>query len=279
VIEYDASRDALYRPALRPTVFVAGATVAPDGLCAECSRLAYLHFEGDPAQREQLIDALALAGLTQWAGFNDAKTGTEAYAVVKADSGEILVAFRGTQPGDITDLGTDINVRPAPWSKGGNVHSGFATAFEGVRADVERWIDQHGGNSRLIVTGHSLGAALATLAMSRWRARRLVTFGCPRVGDKAFVATLDLKACVRYVDCCDIVCTVPPANGWYADSGPKRYIDREGIVRDTISEPEATSDRENARVQYFLKYTGARSNVVVRDLADHAPINYVRAFF
>ncbi len=277
MIDYDASRDALYRPALRPSVFAAAAAVARDALCAECSRLAYLHFESDPAQRRQLTDALACAGLTQWTGFDDAGSGTEAYGVVHEASGEILVAFRGTEPGDITDLGTDINIRPTPWSMGGNVHAGFAAAFEGVRAEIERWIGQHGGHAALTVTGHSLGAALATLAMSRWRPRRLVTFGCPRVGDKAFVATLDLKASVRYVDCCDIVCTVPPASAWYADSGPKRYIDRAGIVRDSISEADVTADRENARVEYFLKYTGGRNNVVVRDLADHAPINYVRA--
>ncbi|HEY2394519.1 MAG TPA: lipase family protein [Rudaea sp.] len=277
MIDYDATRDALYRPALRPTVFAVGATVSPDAACAECSRLAYLHFESDAVQRQQLIDALARAGLTQWAGFADAKSGTEAFAVVREGSGEILVAFRGTEPGDITDLGTDINVRPTPWPIGGNVHSGFASAFDSVRADIERWVGQHGGNGALTVTGHSLGAALATLALSRWRARRLVTFGCPRVGDKAFVATLDLAASVRYVDCCDIVCTVPPASAWYADSGPKRYIDRFGSVRDTISEADVTADRENARVEYFLKYTGGRNNVVVRDLADHAPINYVRA--
>lgn len=277
MIDYDATRDALYRPALRPTVFATGAPVAPDAVCAECSRLAYRHFESDAAQRQQLVDSLASAGLTQWAGFADAKTGTEAFAVVRQDSGETLVAFRGTEPGEITDLGTDINVRPTPWTMGGNVHTGFAGAFEGVRAEVERWVDQHGGKGVLTLTGHSLGAALATLAMSRWRARRLVTFGCPRVGDKAFVATLDLAAAVRYVDCCDIVCTVPPASAWYADSGPKRYIDRFGSVRDTISENEITADRENARVEYFLNYTGGRNNVVVRDLADHAPINYVRA--
>jgi hypothetical protein len=277
VIEYDASRTALYHPASRPTVLVAGSLIGPDALCAECSRLAYLHFESDAAQRQQLIDALACANLTQWAGFNEPKTGTEAYAAIHRDTGEVFVAFRGTEPGDITDLGTDINVRPTPWPKGGNVHSGFATAFESVRADVERWIEQFGGNSAPVVVGHSLGAALATLAMSRWRAKRLVTFGCPRVGDQQFVATINIAACVRYVDCCDIVCTVPPRGGWYADTGPKRYIDRAGIVHNAISDAEATADRENARVEYFLKYTGGRDNVVVRDLADHAPINYVRA--
>jgi Zn-dependent alcohol dehydrogenase len=64
-----------------------------------------------------------------------------------------------------------------------------------------------------------------------------------RVGDQQFVATIDVAASVRYVDCCDIVCTVPPRGGWYADTGPKRYIDRAGIVHNAISDAEATADR------------------------------------
>jgi triacylglycerol lipase len=277
VIDYDASRNALYHPALRPTVLCDGMELTPDALCAECSRLAYLHFESDAAQRQQLIDALACASLTQWAGFNDAASGSEAFAAIDRNSGAVLVAFRGTEPGDFTDLGTDISVRPTPWAKGGNVHSGFAAGFEGIRAEIERWMERFGRGAAVTVTGHSLGAALATLAMSSWQVQRLVTFGCPRVGDKQFVATIDTRTCVRYVDCCDIVCTVPPLSPWYADTGPRHYIDRNGVVRDPISESEASHDRENARIEYFLTYTGARDNVVVRDLADHAPINYVRA--
>ena len=107
MIDYDATRDALYRPALRPTVFAAGAPVSPDAVCAECSRLAYRHFESDAAHRQQLVDSLASAGLTQWAGFADAQTGTEAFAVVRQDSGETLVAFRGTDSG--RDVLSDVN--------------------------------------------------------------------------------------------------------------------------------------------------------------------------
>jgi len=276
-IEYDASREALYRPATRASLFEGGASLAGDALCAECSRLAYLSFERPGADRQRLIETLARAGLSQWEAFHDAATGTEAFAAIRHDSGEAFVVFRGTAPGDIRDLGTDLNARPVQWAAGGNVHAGFAAAFASVQSAIESWIAQHAADHALTVTGHSLGAALATLAMSRWRARRLVTFGCPRVGDASFVATIDVQASIRYVGCCDLVCAVPPAGPWYCDAGAMRYIDRNGIVRDGISTADTAIDRGKARREYFSRHAWRPGNVVVRELADHAPINYVRA--
>ena len=277
MIDYDASRDALYRPALRPTVFATGSSVSADALCAECSRLAYLQFDRDVGQRRQLVEALALAELSQCEVFSDAKTGTQAYAAISDSSGDALIVFRGTVPGDIADLATNINVRPVRWHLGGNVHGGFSAAFESVRVAIEAWLGRHAAESTVTVTGHSLGAALATLAMARWRTGRLVTFGCPRVGDAEFVASIEAKRCVRYVGCCDIVCNVPPASPWYCDHGRMRYVDRTGAIRDTASNADVSADRDRARIEYFTRYATGRGNVVVRDLADHAAINYVRA--
>jgi hypothetical protein len=233
-IDYDASRDALYRPALRATVFSAGAPIGGDALCAEASRLAYLAFENDAAQRRELIDALGRVGLGRWAGFHARQTGSEAFAA-RSDDGDAWVVFRGTVPGDFADLGTDLDARPVAWPEGGNVHAGFAAAFASIGGEIADWLEQHAPGAALTLTGHSLGAALATLAMSRWRARRLVTFGCPRVGDAAFAATIAAAASARYVDCCDIVCNVPPLALGYVDAGEPRYIDRSGTIRAGIS--------------------------------------------
>src|SRR6185295_1980403 len=112
---------------------------------------------------------------------------------------------------------------------------------------------------------------------SRWQGRRLITFGCPRVGDHKFAATIVNENTVRYVGCCDIVCNVPPAGAWYADAGSMRYIDRRGVVGATLDVTDIAADRANARREYLAKYAARPGNVLVRELADHAPINYVRA--
>jgi len=280
MIDYDASRDALYRPALRPAVFAPGMRIADIGIdatCAELSRLAYVPFESDEAQRRRLIETLESLGLTSWTGFNALATGTEAFAVIDGERGDAFVVFRGTAPGDIKDLATDLNVRPVAWAGGGNVHAGFSTAFASVLAEIETWLERHAARSTLTLAGHSLGAALAALAMSRWQGRRLITFGCPRVGDAKFAATIVKENAVRYVGCCDVVCNVPPAGAWYADAGSMRYIDRRGVVGATLDATDIAADRANARREYLAKYAARPGNVLVRELADHAPINYVRA--
>lgn len=137
--------------------------------------------------------------------------------------------------------------------------------------------DQRAARASLVLAGHSLGAALATLAMSQWRANRLATFACPRVGDAGFAATIAPSASMRYVGCCDIVCSVPPAGNWYADAGSMRYIDRTGIVCGEPYPVEVAADRSSARREYLAKYAARPGNVLVRELADHAPINHVRA--
>jgi hypothetical protein len=54
------------------------------------------------------------------------------------------------------------------------------------------------------------------------------------------------------------------------------YIDRHGAVQHAPS-PEATSaDLAAARVDYLENFAWRAGSVLVRDLADHAPINYVR---
>jgi len=280
MIDYDASREALYRPGLRPTVFVPGSRIAAIGIdaaCAELSRLAYLPFESDDAQRRRLIDTLESLGLTSCTVFNAPATGTEAFAAIDRERGDAFVVFRGTAPGDIKDLATDLNVRPVGWTVGGNVHAGFSTAFASVCTEIETWLQSHATRSTLTLAGHSLGAALATLAMSRWQGSRLVTFGCPRVGDDKFAATIVNENSVRYVGCCDIVCNVPPAGAWYADAGSMRYIDRSGVLGAVSDSAHIAADRANARREYLAKYATRPGNVLVRELADHAPINYVRA--
>jgi triacylglycerol lipase len=139
---------------------------------------------------------------------------------VAANKQFAILAFRGSEiwrRGEhfdaeriLADLKTNIDIRLSEWPKGGRVHSGFKTALEEVwtvlQPEIER-LQNHG--VKIWLTGHSLGAALATLAADRLTdVQGLYTFGSPRVGDKGFQAHFRVPA-YRVVNGQDIVATVP----------------------------------------------------------------------
>jgi pimeloyl-ACP methyl ester carboxylesterase len=90
------------------------------------------------------------------------------------------------------------------------VHQGFARAYATVHDAIREELARHGGT--LLITGHSLGAALATLAAADHAGRQpaLITFGSPRVGDATFARLLAGLPIRRFVDCCDVVTRIPP---------------------------------------------------------------------
>ena len=83
---------------------------------------------------------------------------------------------------------TNFNFLPEPWDQGGKVHRGFKAALSEVWTSLEKHISNlHRNNLKIWLTGHSLGAALATLAADRLgNAQGLYTFGSPRIGDRDF---------------------------------------------------------------------------------------------
>jgi hypothetical protein len=83
----------------------------------------------------------------------------------------------------------------------------------------------------------------------------------------------------RLVNCCDAVTQVPPETPWYVHVGPDSYIDRTGICVSDPDPADVFKDRSLARAAYLVDEAWKVGAVLVRDLADHAPINYARAFF
>lgn len=284
IIPYDPTLAALLHPDRTSTVFgnlVPGAVTARvDAICAECSRLAYVHFESSDADWDQLQVALKAGGLNDPERFSDPLTGAQAFAALFADTGRPLIVFRGTQPDRLQDLIIILSVLPIPWNGPGLVHSGFATQFHRLRDGLQSWLEAHGNGKPPVVTGHSLGAALATLAASHWPGTKLVSFGSPRVGNPEFTASIPESDVTRYVDCCDLVVEVPlEGHGLYAHCGTMQYIDSRGVVCPGVTEADAKLDRKSAREKYNANEAKVRANCAGRDFADHAPINYVRAFF
>lgn len=281
MIAYDPSRTALYSPERAPTLFRPDVPPTLLQLATEASRLAYVRAEGSKHEAGRLAAALALAGFEAPRMFADAGSGSQAFGAMRPSDGLVVVAFRGTQPDELADLANDLNALTTPWPEAaGRVHVGFAGAARTLLPRIGHWLD---GDAKprtgLLLTGHSLGAALATLAASVWRDSALVTLGSPRVGDAAFAAALRNSQRIRLVNCCDLVTDLPPSLGGYTHVSPATYLTSSG---ERVERPDAAmveDDRMRARTAYFGEHAGKPGAVLLRDLADHAPVNYARAFF
>lgn len=279
-ISYDASRMALYSPERHETLFEQGRAYTPIQWAIEAARLAYYRAEHATAEAQRLTHALAQAGFGEPSFFLDAAT--FAFGTLHTGDGSALVAFRGTQPDDIRHLATNLEAQQVDWTEsGGRAHAGFAKATRGVLPQLLDWLAGEGSpRSRLVLTGHSLGAALATLSATILKPDLLVTLGSPRVGDADFVAVLAGINIVRLVDGCDVVTQLPPALSFYAHAGAVTYITCVGGRR--IDDPAPTmieADRAQGRARYASEHAWKPGSVLLRELADHAPINYARAFF
>lgn len=113
----------------------------------------------------------------------------------QSDQGIVTwIAFRGTQLREWMDINADRKFLPAyAGRRRGLVHRGFLGRWRELQ-EFLRGVMQ-GVTGRVIVTGHSLGGALATLCAADLGADRrllridkpdLITFGCPLVGSASF---------------------------------------------------------------------------------------------
>jgi hypothetical protein len=307
-------------------------------LCAELVRVAY-------AQRELVAASLPRAGLALadagWLGGESLgqrwrSLGTDGFvATAGGDHPLVVVAFRGTEPDKPEDLLSDLKARQVACSFApGRVHEGFLAAYQSVRVPLLAVLSALSAHARVVFTGHSLGAAVATLATADWRSSRpgspaeLVTFGSPRVGNAVFAASLEGLPMQRFVHCADVVTRVPPehvrrdevadilegfihsdvlrgaltqavsvagrlalGDPGFMHVGDLRYIDAHDVLQTTPPDAEGMRlDRESARKAYgavddtsSLEWAwpdsidGLVDLVAWRDMADHAPINYLSA--
>lgn len=271
-IPYSARRADLYHPCNAHAVFF------PDGrpdtlaaLCAELSRLVYCRFENTAQDKQKVLGILRGIGFGTTEFFS--ATATQGFLTTDTTRHLSVVVFRGTEADDPTDLATDAQTWLIEWESGGRVHRGFAHALLDTWSLIQALLESV--EQTLVFTGHSLGAALATLAASQHRPTRVYTFGSPRVGDAAFTTSLAGVDVQRYMDCCDIVCRVPPEIWGYHHVGTVQYINRDGVCQTNPGTEAIQADRAQGREQYVLQYAWKIGHVAVRELADHAPINYV----
>jgi triacylglycerol lipase len=157
---------------------------------------------------------------------------TQAFLGIRADM--VLLAFRGTEPEKIKDWLTDAQARLVPTPMG-HLHNGFWTAFKTVEPTILQDLstDSDIRGKPLWVTGHSLGAALATIMAASCVLAGLsvaghYNFGSPRVGDSSFTSFYNERCApvtFRFVNNNDIVTRVPPRSLSYDHIDFKRYLD------------------------------------------------------
>ena len=191
--------------------------------------------------------------------FNNKQRDTQA-VIFRTDACMVL-AFRGSQ--EIRDWYTNFNTQLRNFtirragkttlsSYKGNVHTGFflgwASIERAVLAQIERWQTEALKSQQplppLVVTGHSLGGALATMAAASLHENGidvagLYTFGQPRVGDLRFTRQLNrnLEGKVfRFVNNNDVVPHIPPPFSLrnplrlYGHLGSVKYFNSKGLL-------------------------------------------------
>jgi pimeloyl-ACP methyl ester carboxylesterase len=269
---YDATRRALYHPECDKPADMRGWSL--DQRCAEFSRLAYVQFEHGKEYKDIIKASLAQIGFSKVEFFQNDRLDAQGFGAVD-EARNVIIAFRGTQADQFQDLISDIRIWPQKAKGPGRIHKGFYEAVEVLRKQIDPWLPHD--RASLVITGHSLGGAMATVLAASFKDAELVTFGSPRVGTAAFAAGLGQQKIRRYVDCLDLVTGVPPAFMFFRHAGDMIYIDRRGFVHPTPpSWLKRTGDQVIAFVAYLPKAFGW-GNVLIRNLADHAPANYVSA--
>jgi len=133
-------------------------------------------------------------------------TGATAF-VVKRKSIDVIV-FRGTQK-KANDILTDMLVVPVPYV-GRLCHGGFVAQHASIWGKIKKHLDP---KKRTLITGHSLGGALAELSAAKLNGKHdninLITFGKPNVFFKGFKRPMKLDTQISCVQGSDMVARVP----------------------------------------------------------------------
>ena len=115
----------------------------------------------------------------------------------------------------------------------GLVHAGFKGEVDKLWEEINKHQQKH-NDKEFYITGHSLGAAMATIATSRFEeyceVNQLTTCGSPRAGTRSFVNNIRTLH-YRVVNNNDIVTRVPLFLMGYKHHGKLIYINYYGQIR------------------------------------------------
>ena len=108
----------------------------------------------------------------------------------------VFVTIRGTKT--LKDMRADLQLKTVPYTNGaGQIHKGFYAYAKALLPSILSVINAQTNTTRVIVSGHSLGAALAQICGSMLITQQsnkvpvnVISFATPRVGDSACTTSI-----------------------------------------------------------------------------------------
>lgn len=168
---------------------------------------------------------------------------------VLSNHSTVVLVFRGTRAGGwglrklgdlATQWWTSLDMGQAVVDGKYRVHRGFWNEITTIHPTLATMLRVHGvTRKRLLVTGHSAGAALATLAARYLHEAQVATaeavyvYASPRVGDRRYAASYPLPL-YRFETTDDLIPHFPPPppfspQGWEYVHAGRRYVIRERL--------------------------------------------------
>lgn len=236
------------------------------------SQLVYMRGSKVDAKHKQIMN---------WRSFPNAMMLNKDEAqgfVARLDNTHVIISFRGTEPKVASDIIADLKVWQVDSETIGEVHSGFKQELDKLWPDVSNWVFGKSVSKKrdtIILTGHSLGAAMASICATRLNSEGyrvvLYTYGSPRVGDSdwatLFESELDTEldhkchACgqdtnkiehYRFQNNQDIICSFPPL-GTFTHVGKLYYIDYIGKILTNTTFISRLIDRFRSMFKAIIK--------------------------
>jgi hypothetical protein len=254
-------------------------------MCARASEAIYGTAD-DPTGRASSQAAMEALGFTQFVWIDLSGVFKDLCAFVVSSDDYNLLVFRGTKlPQDwMTDLACtpvrfDWVFTGAPAI--GEIHAGFGHCLADGFGDIVSALSARDHTKPLLITGHSLGGALAALAGACFTVlgssvptvSAIYTFGQPRIGLHDFCNTYSRilsDKLVRFVNKQDLVPRVPFRNWDYSDEGTMIHFDSSGNPSIESAEWQNFLTRS---LQSFGDFFEIISHIRV-DVGDHSMAGY-----
>jgi len=221
-------------------------------VAAECSHLAY-------ENTKTIENFLKKAWEFDHVKFINADN-TEAF--IARQKNDLIISFRGTK--GKADWLRNLKLRTVNDGGFGHVHRGFYEAYDVVKDGIRDAV-QMAGTSRVFLTGHSLGGAIAMIAAADLsvigyddKINSIYTFGQPRTGKpdfRTYYNSMFKDKTFRFVYNDDIVPRLPPGykhcGGALCFDGSGEYLGGPTSLSEAILENLASTDG-HAEIEFQL---------------------------